>query len=445
MASHPLIGGSGDEVALVDAEDGRSITYAELDHLVGTRRSELADLAGGLAFLGASNDVATVIDYLALTGQGTATALLDPTTAAPAVDDWVAAYRPDAVMAMRHHAPMLSAASGPPVDEAVLLTTSGSTGSPKFVRLSAGNIGANANQISAALNIDGTERGLAHLPLFYSYGLSVLNSHLVAGATVVLSSASAIRPEFWQAVADHAVTSVPGVPYSYELFLRVGLLTMDLPTVRHLTQAGGRLATAKVLEVQEAMTPKGISMWVMYGQTEASARISVLPADELPEQAGSVGYPLPGGAAELLDVDHDGVGELVYTGPNVMLGYAAGRDDLGAGDQQQGRLHTGDLASIDESGRLWIRGRLKRIAKVFGTRVSLDDVEARLGSLGTVAAIDDGERLAVFVESGEEIEGLARRIERELAFPPRSIRAATVDALPTTAAGKVDYETLRSL
>ena len=192
------------------------------------------------------------------------------------------------------------------------------------------------------------------------------------------------------------------------------------------------------------MAPRGVSLWVMYGQTEASARISVLPPDQLPACAGSVGHPVPGGSVELEDRADDGVGELVYRGANVMLGYASGRGDLGERDELGGRLHTGDLAEIDDDGRLWIRGRLKRIAKVFGARISLDDVEERLASYGRVAAVDAGDRLGVFVEGCAEIGGMEREIQRALGLPVRSVRAVAVDALPTTPSGKVDYETLRA-
>jgi acyl-CoA synthetase (AMP-forming)/AMP-acid ligase II len=323
----------------------------------------------------------------------------------------------------------------------VLLPTSGSTGSPKYARISRAALVASATGIADVLALGPGERGLANLPLHYSYGLSVLVSHLVGGGAVVLTGHSAIRPEHWDVVRDQRVTSLPGVPYSYQLYDRVGVLDLALPHLRSMTQAGGRLDADTVRRYHAGLAAAGRRFHVMYGQTEATSRMSVLDPDDLPEHAGAVGRPVPGGSFRIDDLG-DGVGEVVYSGPNVMLGYAHGRADLARPDELGGVLATGDVGRLDGDGRLWLTGRLKRIVKLYGERVSLDDIEQLARPWGPAVAAETGpDRLAVYVE-GDVPEGAARTLERRLGVPPRTVEVVGVDELPRTASGKVDYARL---
>jgi acyl-CoA synthetase (AMP-forming)/AMP-acid ligase II len=437
------LGAADEQIALVDADSGDTVSYRSLVDRVDSRAHDLANLAGSLVFLGSTTSVSTVVDALALSRIGATTALLDPTAPRSVLDAWVHAYQPDAAWGFDNFT--LVPACGPANrrTEAVLLATSGSTGSPKFVRLSSRNIGANADQIARALQIGAPDVAVAHLPMFYSYGLSVVTSHLSMGATVILTNTSPVQSDFWDVLGRHGVTSLAGVPYSYELYRRVGLKSKDLPELRTLTQAGGRLPPDRITEFHDIMAERSGALWIMYGQTEATARIAVLPPDELPTAIGSVGYTVPGGTMSVADPDDNGVGELIYSGPNVMLGYSTSRADLTGGDVLSGILATGDVGRIDDHGRIWVSGRTKRIAKVFGTRVSLDDVEALIHGFGPIAAVDAGDSIAVFIETADGVEGLARQIERQLGFGPRAINVFPVDELPRTAVGKIDYSELR--
>ena len=434
-----------DGLALIEGITDRSLSYAELNMMVRQRADVLSTCAGALIFVGASTTIDFVIDYLALLEVDATVALVDPATSRPTLQSWIGAYRPNAWWGLANMPDaQLGGDSGKPTAEAVLLPTSGSTGNPKFVRLSAENIVANAEQIVGALRIDATQRAMAHLPLHYSYGLSVLNSHLRAGSTVVLCGISALRAEFWNVMKDQSVTTLPGVPFSYDLYLRMGMLSMDLPALKHFTQAGGRLATDRILSVHSALTPRGAQIWVMYGQTEATARMSVLPPEALPEHAGSVGFSVPGSSLEIDNAQLNRDGEIVFRGRNVMLGYADRREDVDGSDQQRGVLRTGDLGHVDGEGYLWIVGRSRRIAKVFGTRVNLDDVEDQLASWGTLAAVDDGERISLFLENRDAEGKTARAAERLLALPPQSIRLQLIHKIPTLASGKIDYRALEN-
>jgi acyl-CoA synthetase (AMP-forming)/AMP-acid ligase II len=310
-------------------------------------------------------------------------------------------------------------------DLRVLLSTSGSTGSPKLVRLTEANVRANAASIAQYLELGPGERAIQSLPLSYSYGLSVLNSHLHAGASVAFTPHSVIRPEFWADLRRHEATSFAGVPYAYAMLERIGMRDMDLPSLRTMTQAGGRLDP----EVA-ARYAAHRRFFVMYGQTEATARIAYVPPERLADKPGSIGIPIPGGE---LSVDD---GELVYRGPNVMMGYATTRADLARGDELGGVLRTGDLGHHDDDGFFYVTGRAKRIAKVYGQRINLDEVEAAID--GPAGAIAGDDRIDVFAEREADARALAARFR----LPPRALRVHTIERLPVKSSGKVDYAAL---
>jgi acyl-coenzyme A synthetase/AMP-(fatty) acid ligase len=217
---------------------------------------------------------------------------------------------------------------------ALILTTSGSTGNPKLVRLTAAAVRANAASIATALDIDGDDVAPTTLPLFYSYGLSVLTSHLLSGATVVLDRRNLTTPDFWGAIDRYGATSLAAVPYQYALLQRLRFAPDRYRRLRTLTQAGGPLRPELVADFHRRMSAVGGRLFVMYGQTEATARMTVLPPKLLPEKIGSVGFPVPGGC---VTIGAD-TGEVMYQGPNVMMGYAETAADLARGDDLCGRL-----------------------------------------------------------------------------------------------------------
>ncbi|MEU7903989.1 AMP-binding protein [Actinoplanes sp. NPDC049118] len=329
----------------------------------------------------------------------------------------------------------------PHPDLGLLLATSGSTGDPKLVRLSRAAVLANAEAIGESLGIAHTDVAPTTLPLFYTYGLSVLNSHLLRGATVVLERGGMMQREFWGAVDTYGVTTLAAVPYQYEMLRRLRFDPARYPTLRTLTQAGGRLRVELVEDFAQRMAAVGGRLFVMYGQTEATARMAVLPPDRLAGKLGSAGMAIPGGAFSIAD------GEVVYTGPNVMMGYAESAADLARGDDLGGVLRTGDLGRLDDEGFLYLTGRLKRIGKVFGVRVNLDDIERALAPHGLVAAVAGDDRLHVFVEGADA--GAARSVRGELAefldthFSGLDVRG--IPALPLLPTGKIDYRSLEAL
>ena len=290
---------------LVEAAAGRVWTQDELADAVSVVAGRLATHGRELVFCLCGRNAASIIGYLGALRAGHAVALLDADAPAELIAALIGRYRPAFVVGPesgeRPGVHRQADATGLRIasELAVLLSTSGTTGSPKLVRLSHRNIAANASSIAQYLELDGGERAILSLPIHYSYGLSVLHSHLVAGASVILTAHSIMRAEFWADAARWGATSFAGVPYSYAILERTAPLRKSMPdTMRTLTQAGGRLAPQSVIELHELMREREGRLWVMYGQTEATARISYVPPQALPGQ-GSHGWdPYPGGTSE---------------------------------------------------------------------------------------------------------------------------------------------------
>ena len=412
--------------ALIEGIDGPAWTYGSLASEIERRVEVLRRGEKSLVMLFCRNDFDSVASYLAAIEAGHPVALLDHRLNAELRAGLVAAYRPDCRETPLHP------------DLALLLSTSGSTGSPKFVRLTRRNIEANAASIREILGITEADIPIAHLPMHYSYGMSVLNSHLLAGAAIVLTNEGLVSPAFWETIRRHRVDSFSGVPYTYQMLKRLGLDQLNVPSLRIMTQAGGKLDDSSTAWFHERMVERGGSFFVMYGQTEASPRMTTLPSGDLPHKLGSAGRAIPGGALSIVD------DELVYTGPNVMMGYAAGRADLGKGDELHARLHTGDRARLDGDGFVFILGRARRDAKLFGLRVNLDDVEAMVRAYGPAAAVAGPAGVVIFCEFGNQAEH--GEIRDDLAGRLKIHRSGfdlrRIERIPTKASGKVDYDAL---
>lgn len=378
------LGAYGDSVALI-GDDDRRWTYREL--------IEAADAAippghqRHCAVLAMANRPDSIIAYLAALRAGWPVILINDGDAT-AAKRMIEQFRPG--RRWEPGAGFVATDVCVPVvdlhpDLAVLLSTSGTTGSTKLVRLSADAIDANARSIAAYLELAPGERAITTLPPSYSYGLSVLNSHLAAGATLVLNEDSVIDAAFRRRIEETGATSLAGVPYTYELLERSGFFNAMPGTIRTLTQAGGRMPQERVERISARVRPAGARLFVMYGQTEATARMAYLPPDRLPERADCIGRAIPGGHFDLVDPESGApagsTGELVYSGPNVMMGYADAAADLARGHDTR-RLHTGDLAEEVEPGLYRIVGRRARFIKPFGLRVSLDEVEAQARAMG---------------------------------------------------------------
>ncbi|MET8832463.1 AMP-binding protein [Micromonospora sp. NPDC004540] len=331
-------------------------------------------------------------------------------------------------------------------DLALLLSTSGSTGSPKLVRLSHGNVLSNAEAIAAALSITPGDRAVTSLPLHYCFGLSVLHAQLRAGATTVLRPGSVTDPGFADDLRRDRVTLVAATPHVVDLLDVQGVLDR-LPSLRLLAQAGGALPPARVRELAARGRAAGWGMAVMYGQTEATARMAVLPPELSERYPDAVGWPIAGSAFRLdaAGIDEavgspDGaVGELVFTGPGVMLGYAEQPDDLALG-RMHTELRTGDLARIDADGLVRIVGRRSDFVKIMGIRIDLGQVERSLRGQGLQSCVtgrDDQLQVTYrrCAQSPDQVRDQAAQVSG-LGRSVISVRA--VDDLPLLPNGKID-------
>jgi long-chain acyl-CoA synthetase len=327
-------------------------------------------------------------------------------------------------------------------DLAVLLSTSGTTGSPKFVRLSYNNLQRNAESIVEYLLIDGDERAIMNLPLSYSYGMSIVNSYMQASAILLLTEQSVMEKKFWSYVAEQQATSMAGVPFTYQMLRRIGFMKMDLPHLRTLTQAGGRLHETEVRAFAEYAQATQKCFFVMYGQTEAAPRMSYIPYKRLIEKAGTIGIAVPGGR---FDIDGE-TSELIYYGDNVMMGYAESLADLAKSDELGGVLHTGDTATIDEDGYYTITGRLKRFIKLFGLRINLDDIERKLEAAGyIVACTGNDDKLLIATEVVPVANDIGALIQQWYKLHQSAYRVYVLEALPRFSNGKINYNAVKEM
>lgn len=445
------------ETALIDAVSGATWSYARL-HAAATAWREALPGDKGLLFLMCRNAPEDVAALLGAISAGHTVALLDPALPPAAIEGLDRAYAPEWIIETAERGPPARRAPAKgrsdPIfpDTALLLSTSGSTGSPKMVRLTSDNLLANAAAIASVLDIRAAETGAAHLPLHYSYGLSVLTSHLIAGASLLLTGRGMMDAQFWRDLSDAQVVHLPGVPYHYQMMLRLGLKRLPLGSVRVLTQAGGGLAIEQRQLLWDFMDARHGHFHIMYGQTEAAPRMTTLSHADFARAPASVGPALPGTEIRILGEDgtllpRGEAGLVEFRGPNVMLGYAERRADLARADEQGGVLATGDIGRLDDDGRLTLTGRAKRILKYVGLRINADELELSLAPLGEIAVVGKDDRLALFhVTDADRNEAAVAEIKRRLGananLPLAGIRFERVDSLPRTDRGKIDYRAL---
>jgi len=433
----------GDSPCLVGS-DGESFSYSEVDALVSAYASGLRD-ARGLLILGCRNDIPTVVAYLGALRANCPVMLVDGARD-DVIENLAKTFKARYVQNAGGAAPVVreDAATNIHPELALLLLTSGSTGAAKAVRLSQTNVVSNARSIAEYLQLAPDERAALTLPLHYSYGLSVLNSHLSIGASIWLADAPVTDGAFWQDFKRLECTSFPGVPHIYQMLERNGFSSDDFPNLRYATQAGGHLSADLVSYFGQMARRDGWRFYVMYGQTEASPRMSYVPPDLVLKYPDAIGVAIPGGEFRLDrdDALPDGAGELVYSGPNVMMGYAETYEELPLGGGPN-ELRTGDLAIQNSDGLFKIVGRRSRFIKPFGLRISLDEVERWFAGRSIVAAaVGNDTKLAVFSESAL-VGDFAGELAAWLKLPPSSVLVRQITKIPRSASGKVDYQSLK--
>ena len=457
--------GFANNIALID-EAGEKITYAELQSACDKLVSHITGRS--LAFNLCANEKGSLLGYAAFINDGIVPLMLDTALDRSLLTSLISTYRPDYIWLPQHmkgEIPNYSAVcsiwgyallktpykNGYTLynDLALLLTTSGSTGSPKLVRQSYTNIKANTASIVEYLQLDANERAITTMPMSYTYGLSIINSHLWVGASIILTKKTLMQKEFWQQINNNSATSFGGVPYIYEMLEKLRFFNMDLPALKTMTQAGGKLSPELHRKFARYAQTSGKSFIVMYGQTEATARMSYLPAKMSIEKYGSMGIAIPGGELSLINIDGseitqpDIVGELVFKGANVALGYAETSADLSKGDENGGVLLTGDMAKRDADGYYYITGRKKRFLKIYGSRVNLDEIERMLNDAFpdiecACSGVDD--KMTVYITG--DADGIIQFLTWKTGINHSAFRAIVVEKIPRNESGKIQYSEL---
>lgn len=457
-----------DNTAVI-TESGEQYTYAALSVLSDQLYSVIGERC--LVICLCTNRIASLLGYVSFLNNRIVPIMVDAGLDSELIEALLSTYKPDYIWCPNEHAEkqfgcyackkallgysLLKTeyvhAYPLHVDLALLLTTSGSTGSPKLVRQTYRNLVANTESIIEFLQIDSTERPITTLPMNYTYGLSIINTHLYAGATIILTEKTLMQKEFWQQFRLYEATSFGGVPYIYEMLEKLRFFRMQLPALRYMTQAGGKITPELHKKFAEYALANGKKFVVMYGQTEATARMGYLPADKALEKYGSMGIPIPGGKFSLIDIDGteitepEVVGELVYEGPNVTMGYATCGEDLIKGDEWNGRNVTGDMAKRDADGFYYITGRKKRFLKIFGSRVNLDETErlvnAQFGEFECVCGgVDD--RMFVFITDIDYSDRVKHFLAEKLGFNSSAFQIRYIERIPRNESGKVLYRDL---
>lgn len=332
----------------------------------------------------------------------------------------------------------------------LLITTSGSTGSPKLVRQSYTNVLDNAQSIAEYLKLDATERPITTLPMNYVYGLSIINSHFLVGATLLLTDKGLMQKEFWNFFKEAEATSFGGVPYTYEMLDKLRFYRMKLPSLRTMTQAGGKITPELHEKFAAYAAEQGKNFVVMYGAAEATSRMGYLPPEKAVEKKGSMGIPIPGGKFTLVGADGQEIteplttGELVYEGKNVTLGYAEKGEDLILGNDRHGRLETGDMAQFDADGYYYIVGRKKRFLKIYGNRVNLDEVDRLIKGEYEIevasAGVDD--HMYIFVTDEKMADTVRDYVIGKTKLNPAAFKVIVVSEIPKNESGKTQYKEL---
>ncbi|MBO4263446.1 MAG: AMP-binding protein [Bacteroidales bacterium] len=451
------------KIAII-SDTGAHYTYGQLQAAVDVLKPFFRK--GELAFCLCTNTPACIMGYLALLESGVATVLVDARKNRDLLQGLLDIYHPNWVWGpigagfgeifrqMEDYALYAYSSQQHRIhpDVALLLTTSGSTGSPKLVKLTAGNIRSNAEAIAQYLGIDASEKPVTTLPMYYSFGLSIINSHLLKGATILLTDKTIAQREFWDFMQEHKATSISGVPYTYEMLKRLHFFRMSLPHLKTMTQAGGKMPADLAREYIDFAAANGQRFFIMYGQTEATARMSYLPWEYARDKYASIGVAIPGGRFSLRD-DHDREilapdteGELVFEGPGVCMGYAEGPEDLSRGDENHGILHTGDIARFDTDGFFYITGRMKRFVKIWGNRCNLDTVEQLVHTVTShCACVGTDDKITVFVTENGLSGSIISLLAEKTGLNARAFEIRIVDAIPRNPSGKIQYADLQAL
>ena len=452
-------------IAVRDSE-GHSLTYGELTDAVTKMKKSLTKRC--VAFCLCKNTAGGILGYLSMADAGIVALMLNADTDKSLFSRFFELYSPTYLwvptdMAEKMEYKKVYEAMGycllktknrpymlnPKLE--LLMATSGSTGSPKVVRYKKGNLEANAKNVAQAFGWTSKERAVCDLGIQYTMGLNVVNTHLYAGATVLLTTYNLMSSEFWDYVKQEKATNFTGVPFSYEILSRLRFGEMDLPELTTLSQGGGKLTNKRFEEFAEYADRNGKRFIASFGTTETSARMSVLPPEEALKRTGSIGKAIPQGEMFLIDetgsIQNETVseGELCYKGPNVTMGYAYDQNDLRRGDDWNGEYHTGDMARRDRDGFYYITGRKSRFLKLLSYRISLDQSENLIREQFGVdcACTGTDQQMKIYIAERGYEEKIVEFMSEKTGLYRSLFKVTEGIIISRNASGKIEYEKLK--
>nr|WP_294922413.1 AMP-binding protein [uncultured Flavobacterium sp.] len=329
-------------------------------------------------------------------------------------------------------------------DVKLLMSTSGTTGSPKFVKISDHNLVQNALSIMEYMPITEHDVVPLNVPINFVYGFSIFTTNCIKADTIVCTDRDVLQKEFWSDLTQYGYSTLSGVPYFYELLQRFGFFRKDTPSLRYLTHTGGMLNKELANVISEYSRQFNKQFFAQYGQTEASGRMAYLPPEDFQEKGTSIGFAVKNGRFEI----DENTSELIYYGPNVSGGYANNIFDLQDYNDTD-KLFTGDLAERDEAGYYHIKGRIKRIIKLFGVRLNLDEVEVLLkNELGgqTFICISVQDKYLGIIHQDEFLlrETITQVLKEKLGLHASSLKTYYLEDVPLTVNGKVNYPAINN-
>lgn len=331
----------------------------------------------------------------------------------------------------------------------MLLATSGSTGSPKLVRHSYKNLDANAFSVATSFELKEDEVAMISLPINFTQGLSTVTSNLYVGGTILVTTATLMQKEFWNLLKDKKATSFTGVPYSYDILHRLRFTSMDLPHLRIINQGGGRLTDERFNELAKYALKNNKKFIATYGSTETTSRMAFLKPELAINKCGSIGNAMINGRIAIMDDDKPvqkvgDIGEIVYYGSNVTLGYAENKFDLSKSDERQGVYRTGDMAYFDDNNCIFIVGRQKRFLKLFGYRIGLDETERMLKMVygPEFACVGTDKKMIIYTTYEGKEQEIIKFMQEKTNINAIAFCVRVINEIPKNTTGKTQYNKL---
>lgn len=447
------------QIALFDDQQNK-LTYGELANFVNFIKDYIPTRS--LVFNFSENSVASVALYLACLSNRAVPILLNPLTNRELIDKLLNNYQPQYLIIPQKMWSWFNTAvvyeyknyriiqySQIKItlfkDLALLLPTSGSTGSPKMVRHSYQNINTSASNVASFFQLNQNDRPVVLLPMYYTMGLSVINSHLEAGATLLLFNGSITDASFWNMLKSESPTSITGVPYTFEILKKLRFFKMHFPSLKLITQGGGKMSEDLLQDCIQYAKNNNLKFIPTYGQTEGTARMAFLDNSDVERKKGSIGKAIPNGKLTVVNdqgittADGEATGEMVFQGPNVTLGYAENILDLNKEDERKGYLETGDIVRRDDEGFYFIIGRKSRFLKLYGLRISLDELELLIKDNFYIECVCKGNDsfMNVYIATEEILSEVKEFIIQKTGLYHKCVIVKYIIEFPRNEAGKI--------